>query len=127
MEKEGETPLPRLTLTVTHYTTPNYNEPKTGDINDLLLLELEHHVYLDIYTPVCLPSFSHSETFSGQMATVMGWGLTDVSNVSDESNVLMEVDVPIVTNKYCAEKMNETFFKGQMCAGGEVGRDSCEV
>ena len=127
MEKEGESPLPELTLTVARYSTPGYNYRKTGMLHDLLLLELDDHVYLDIYTPACLPSFSHSETFSGQMATVMGWGLTDVSNVSDESNVLMEVDVPIVTNKYCAEKMNETFFKGQMCAGGREGRDSCEV
>ena len=107
------------------------NHPSyTGDIGDgydISIVELEEEVDLDIYTPVCLPSFSHSQTFSGQMATVMGWGLTDESNVSDESNVLMEVDVPIVTNKYCAEKMNETFFKGQMCAGGREGRDSCEV
>ena len=126
MEKEEETPLPELTLTVARYSTPGYNYRKTGMLHDLLLLELDDHVYLDIYTPACLPNFSQSHRWprDGQMGTVKGWGATEKTN---GSNVLMEVDLPIVTNKYCARKMRMNIDRGQLCAGGEEGRDSCQV
>ena len=102
MNKEGETPLPELTLAVARYSAHNFN-PRTQQ-NDILLLELNNHVNLDIYTPACLPSFSSQDTHSGQIAKVMGWGDTE-KNVG--SNVLLEVDVPIVTNNYCRRKMRK--------------------
>ena len=38
-----------------------------------------------------------------------------------------EVELVTVTNSLCEEKMNFTLHPGQMCAGGEEGRDYCKV
>ena len=101
----------------------DFNYQQTGLQHDIVLLELADHVYLDVYTPACLPSTHHQ--FSGEMATVAGWGQT--SYQGQFSNVLLEVKLPTVTNSLCEEKMNFKLHPGQMCAGGEKGKDSCQV
>ena len=40
---------------------------------------------------------------------------------------MSEVELATVTNSLCEEKMNFTLHPGQMCAGGEEGRDYCKV
>ena len=40
---------------------------------------------------------------------------------------MSEVELATVPNSLCEEKMNFTLHPGQMCAGGEEGRDYCKV
>ena len=116
--------LPEHTLYVADYIVhENYNYRETGLQYDIVLLELEEHVYLDVYTPACLPR--HHQEFSGVRATVAGWGATSYNG--NFSSVLLEVSVPTVTNTHCERKMNFRLHPGQICAGGEEGRDSCQV
>ena len=42
-------------------------------------------------------------------------------------NEVSEVELETVTNSLCEGKMNFTLHSGQMCAGGEEGRDYCKV
>ena len=124
LDIEGETTLPEHRLGVADYILHNdYNYQLTGMLHDIVLLELWDHVYLDIYTPACLPM--NYQDLTGKIATVAGWGQTDYTG--GDSDVLLEVGLPIVSNRFCAKKMNFEIHPGQICAGGEKGRDSCQV
>ena len=46
--------------------------------------------------------------------------------VEEEDYYYIEVELATVTNSLCEEKMNFTLHPGQMCAGGEEGRDYCQ-
>ena len=124
--EEDETTLPVLDLYVAHYVVHDeFNYQQTGLWHDIVLLELEDHVYLDVYPPACLPRPGNHSRFSGERATVAGWG--DTSFQGKGSTVLLEVELPVITNTECERKMKTKLISGQMCAGGEEGRDSCQV
>ena len=53
-----------------------------------------------------------------------GWGTTSSGGAS--SSKLLEVGVPVVTSAQCATSMGP-MEGGQICAGGEAGKDSCQV
>ena len=55
---------------------------------------------------------------------VYGWGTT--SSGGSSSSKLLEVSVPVVTSTQCATSMGP-MEDGQICAGGEAGKDSCQV
>ena len=55
---------------------------------------------------------------------VYGWGTT--SSGGQSSSTLLEVSLPVVTNAQCATSMG-LIEDGQICAGGEAGKDSCQV
>ena len=120
-----------LTLVVADYIIhEGFSLKKTADgaivqQHDIVLLELEDHVYLDVYTPACLPRPRNTRQLSGERATVAGWGHTSYNGT--HSSVLLEVELPIVSNTLCRQKMGFRLYKGQICAGGEEGRDSCQV
>jgi secreted trypsin-like serine protease len=62
-------------------------------------------------------------------ATVTGWGR--ITEGGDYSDVLLKVDVPIVSNQACRQAYAAAGYKGtiydsELCAGGEAGRDTCE-
>ena len=124
--EEDETSLPVLDLHVASYIVhKRFNYQLTGLLHDIVLLKLKDHVYLDVYTPACLPRPGNHSRFSGERATVAGWG--DTSFQGKGSTVLLEVELPVITNKLCERKMKTKLVSGQMCAGGEEGRDSCQV
>ena len=52
-----------------------------------------------------------------------------MSEVEEEDYYIKmsEVELATVTNSLCEGKMNFTLHPGQMCAGGEEGRDYCKV
>jgi len=65
---------------------------------------------------------------------VTGWGKDAFGTVGRYQNILKEVDVPVVNNHDCENKLRRTRlgyeFKldsGFMCAGGEEGKDACKV
>lgn len=54
--------------------------------------------------------------------TVTGWGA--ISENGDTSDVLLQVDLPIVPNEICTMEYGD-IFDSHLCAGGVAGMDSC--
>ena len=61
----------------------------------------------------------------GQLATAIGWGNTENGNPYSASDVLMEVDVPIVSQDACRDAYGDELTDTMLCAGDE-GMDSCQ-
>ena len=131
-DQDDETETISLTMDIRQkFDHPDYNIAARFD-NDFSMLELEGEVDLCRYPnirPVCLPSVSSSDTFVGDVATVTGWG--DTEDGGDDSNVLLEVNVTVVSNKECrndykTNSLNLNITDNMICAdvaGG--GKDSC--
>ena len=130
---DDETETATLTMDIKQkFDHPDYNVAAKFD-NDFSMLELEGEVDLCRYPnirPVCLPSASSSDTFVGDVATVTGWGVTE--EFGDDSNVLLEVNVTVISNKECrndykTNSLNLNITDNLICAnvaGG--GKDSCQ-
>ena len=56
---------------------------------------------------------------------VYGWGST-YSGAMGGSPKLLEVSVLVVNSTQCATSMGP-MMDGQICAGGEAGKDACQV
>jgi len=98
--------------------------------NDIALIKLAQPVTLneEFVRPACLPANNEND-FDGLIATAAGWGTT--SQGGTQSNVLLKVDVPIISNKVCNSE--ETKYAGKitpnmLCAGvlGVGGKDACQ-
>ncbi|CAK6976630.1 serine protease 27-like [Scomber scombrus] len=104
-------------------THPHY-DPLTYD-NDIALLKLNDSVsFTDYIQPVCLAS--EGSTFhAGTINWVTGWGAT--RNISNNGDILQEVDVPITGHNECNCYYHDQITKNMICAGyKEGGKDSCQ-
>ena len=54
-----------------------------------------------------------------------GWGTTSYGGSG--SDVLLEVSVPVVNHTTCVDTMGAGITEGMICAGGEEGKDGCQV
>jgi len=107
----------------------DYNKP-TVRMNDIALLKLDRPAVEDNFVgKVCLPFGELGErNFTGVNLTVVGWGRTGPDSNSAKSEVLLEVKVPGVEQAACVElfrRLRAQLGSGQLCAGGELGKDSC--
>jgi secreted trypsin-like serine protease len=87
--------------------------------NDFLLLQLEIPVPVGIATPIALAQPDDPDISPGMIATVFGWGWSQEGGPFPDH--LRHVDLPIVSNKECAEKINGRRVKvdkTMLCAGG---------
>merc|ERR1712080_431885 len=81
---------------------------------------------------VCLPS--QGADFTGKRCWVSGWGKNAFGYSGQYSNILKEVDVPILSPYDCESRLRATRLGHKynfdeysfVCAGGESGKDSCE-
>ncbi|XP_032688295.1 serine protease filzig [Odontomachus brunneus] len=103
-------------------------DPATFE-NDLALLELESPVQFDEHiVPICMPE--EGIDFTGQTATVTGWGRLKYNG--GVPSVLQEVQVPIMENSMCQEMFqtaghSKLILDSFLCAGYSNGqKDSCE-
>ncbi|MDM8528209.1 trypsin-like serine protease, partial [Anaerolineales bacterium HSG24] len=119
-ENEDTEQVLNVTQIIPH---PNY-DGATYD-NDIALLELETSVQLTDAVQVVVLGTSNDPVESGTMATITGWGRT--SEGGSTSDVLMEAEVPIVTNNTCNEAYSDIQITDNMlCAGfDEGGVDTC--
>lgn len=107
----------------------DYDKPKFR--NDLALIRLDRTVDITAYvSPICLPFGNlRNKTYTGLKSLVAGWGATDLGATSSNP-VLQWVAVTIVPSVGCAktfaERTGTQLGPGQICAGGQKGRDSCE-
>ena len=139
MFSEGEGSLAEMTIDVASYANhESYSFPD----NDITIIELAQEVDLTTYTPACMAKTSDTTTFDGKNAWVygetvvllspitvimmsgQGWGTTSYGGTL--SDVLLEVEVPVVTKETCAAAMSG-ITDSMICAGGVAGYDSCQV
>lgn len=89
---------------------------------DIALIRMNQNISFTNYIkPICLPSTSYIP----KKVTVSGWGKTQNSYKSD---IKLKVTIPLVNKTVCAEQYEAAFLYlgyGQVCAGGEKGKDSC--
>ena len=90
--------------------------------NDIALLRLAADVTFTNYIkPICLPQ----EPSLGRLFNVAGWGKTENRS---ESNVKLKVRLPFVDSDECKRTYKNAGLElgaGQICAGGQKGKDSC--
>jgi len=119
----------------------SFRSPKL-DSNDIALLKLAEDVDLTTYTPACLPT--SGADYTGQNGRVYGWGST-ASCPAATSNILLEVEVPIVSDTVCeaasSDAVTYSNVNGQcvtqarsysgvissdMVCAGSSGKDACQ-
>ncbi len=99
---------------------PNYNSD-TSD-NDIALLELAQ---ASTQTTIAWNTDS-SYNAAGTNSTVIGWGNTAYPSIS-YPEILMQVDVPLVSNATCGAAYPGEITSNMLCAGyAEGGKDSCQ-
>lgn len=93
--------------------------------NDISLFELERPATAPMATLIAPEQFT-SLLADGAPTTVVGWGTT--SEGGRQSDVLLQVEVPVISNERCAAFPRYNTVTGNMfCAGyTEGGRDSCQ-
>lgn len=98
--------------------------------NDIALIRLDKNVvFTDNIKPICLPQLAslRSATFERKYPFVVGWGETSLDGPS--SDVLLQVQVPVVDNESCKKsyaKHGAVITESQICAGEKKGgKDSC--
>ncbi|XP_043909731.1 mast cell protease 1A-like [Protopterus annectens] len=90
---------------------PNYTEALKGF--DIMLLKLNRIVNLNSRVHIILLPKENSDVPVGTVCNVAGWGLVNSSSVS---NVLMEVNVPVISNDECRKEIH-VLTDNMMCAG----------
>jgi len=92
-EQDGQ--VLRMVREVPH---PQYNDRTTD--NDFMLVYLESPA--DASYDIITPNSSSNGPSVGSSVSVMGWGDTDIrGDVSELSDILMEVDVKVISNSDC--------------------------
>ncbi|XP_050093437.1 phenoloxidase-activating factor 2-like [Anopheles aquasalis] len=100
--------------------------------NDLALLFLDSPIKLNrMIQPVCLPP--QDTKFDHQMCVATGWGKDHNGKGGTYQSILKQIDLPIMPNEECelafqATRLGPKFtlHKSFICAGGEVGKDTCK-
>lgn len=72
--------------------------------------------------PACLPFHYTQRSFTGEVVTALGWGTTSFAGAKSE--VLMKVNLHVITNHECV-KFQPKASEKQICTY-EKGKDSCQ-
>jgi len=90
--------------------------------NDVALWELSAPI---TNVPFVTLDTDGSYSTVGALATVAGWGATREGGRG--SDILLEVDVPILSNEKCRQQYNGRIRDSMICAGyDQGGKDSCQ-
>jgi trypsin len=117
-------PAPKYHEIAAVYKHPQYN---SGNVDyDVAILELSTPIVLGPYTQVVRIAPASSPTFDGQQATILGWGTTSESG--QISQVLREVQIPVISNSACNSYYGAGSITARMlCAyDANVRKDSCQ-
>ncbi|XP_057664233.1 CLIP domain-containing serine protease HP8-like [Diorhabda carinulata] len=104
-----------------------YNPNDPNQYHDIALLRLSRPVTFTNYVrPICLPKTSATQgEYVGKNLFVAGWGKTETRS---ESNIKLKLKIPVKSNRECSRTYTQAGVQvnsGQLCAGGEKGKDSC--
>ncbi|XP_048487345.1 phenoloxidase-activating enzyme isoform X1 [Plutella xylostella] len=110
---------------------PMYDHRSSAKRHDIGLLRLKEFApYDDFIRPICLPSSDITANPPDKLRLLTaGWGATDERH--SDSAIKLHVALPYVTLQQCQslysmERGSLQLSQGQMCAGGEKGKDSCK-
>ena len=78
---------------------PRYNH-ENADYDFAILFLSSPLTFSSTIGPVCLPASTQS-LYTGQVATVTGWGLT--SSDGSPASTLQEVEVMVISNQACSD------------------------
>ncbi|XP_073840714.1 uncharacterized protein [Musca autumnalis] len=99
--------------------------------NDIALIEVAPSVVMTNYiAPICLPESSTflTQEFVGMNPFVAGWGANKHQGIT--SNVLMDVQVPIVSRQSCEQSYRTIFnfvqFSDKVICAGNSNVDACQ-
>lgn len=104
-----------------------YNPSFAPRYHDIALIRMTRVApYSDFIRPICLPKVDITARFPDFNFTTAGWGA--ISTKHRSSPVKLHVDLPYVTRDRCQPSYGSKvpLWKGQLCAGGEKGKDSCK-
>jgi hypothetical protein len=97
----------------------------------IALLVLEKNFQLNsIINIACLPP--PNMKFDGENCFGIGWGKTYFGSEAVYQNFLKKVDLPVVNHEECQTRLRDSrlgrdfdLHEGFLCAGGEIGKDTC--
>ncbi|EDS33503.1 tryptase gamma [Culex quinquefasciatus] len=92
--------------------------------NDIAILKLFRPSFFNSYIwPICMPPLD--DLWDGYRAVVVGWGTQFFGG--PHSRVLMEVAIPIWSNRDCQDVYINRIYETSICAGDyQGGKDSCQ-
>ncbi|XP_076657393.1 serine protease ea-like [Halictus rubicundus] len=103
----------------------NYIPTSTHQRYDIALIRLSRDVPFTNYVqPICLPP----NNSIGQKLVSAGWGQTE-NQESSSSNLKLKISLPFVERQQCQavyRTAGVNLDPGQICAGGEKGKDTCK-
>ncbi|MDY6973670.1 MAG: trypsin-like serine protease [Thermodesulfobacteriota bacterium] len=105
---------------------PRYNHFTLN--NDIALLRLSQSSGLTPIPSLITPANAFDLASPGHVSTVIGWGDTHINPwLSDYPELLMEVDLPIVSNADAKRIYGWLITDNMLCAGfKQGGRDTCQ-
>ncbi|KAK3754627.1 hypothetical protein RRG08_020614 [Elysia crispata] len=124
--REWELDIDKIVL---HSRWSPINNTKSFFKNDIALIKLSRPAP-DVYTvqPIALPSWTNKNfPYEGQMCTTMGWGCTTPGG--EVSPRAMEIQVPIISTRSCANMFRGISLKKNFCAGYDsytIERTTCK-
>ena len=108
---------------IVHQNWGGANSIRSG--YDIALLKLSSNASSQ-YTPAKLPTADVMSNYAsvGRYVTVSGWGQTS-NNSQGGSDVLREVDLPVISNSQCSQQLNFNMPASTICGGGSGGISAC--
>lgn len=109
---------------------PQYNPASAQKRHDIALIRMASLApYTDFIRPICLPTQDVTLKTGAFNLTAAGWGA--VSTRQSSSAVKLHVQLPFVKQSECQPAYtvpgrSVTLWKGQLCAGGQKGKDTCK-
>merc|ERR1712214_277154 len=92
---------------------PRYVQEK-ADYDVSILFLSSSLTFSSTIAPVCLPA-SIQSLYTGQVATVTGWGLT--SSGGSQASTLQEAEVEVISNQACNNHYPGKIRSFHLCAG----------
>uniref|UniRef100_A0A8D8WIX8 Serine protease easter n=1 Tax=Cacopsylla melanoneura TaxID=428564 RepID=A0A8D8WIX8_9HEMI len=115
-----------------YITHENYNSTKVATRNDIALIRLETTATLGFFVqPVCLPyGAAMSKDFTSEDTLAAGWGITNSSKPFPLPTILQAIKLTVADAAKCTEAYSNILIEvnyndGQICVGGEEGKDAC--
>ncbi|GJQ74218.1 CLIPB9 [Trypoxylus dichotomus] len=94
--------------------------------HDIALIRMNGNARFSKFVrPVCLPQPSSDQITASDKLIVVGWGKTETGRYSP---IRLKLRVPLVSESNCNAVFNRAGVNvrgGQLCAGGEKNKDSC--